>query len=372
MKNPFKNALLGSTLLLSSILFSSCENETLDTSTVESFDSKDISIISDTDSLWPNNTITYHFDSNFSKYELFEEAVHHWELFTTIDFVEATNPSDIDLIVYYTSGNCRATVGYRANLPTSNAVYISDSCDMDDIIHELGHVVGLHHEHNRNDRDEYITVNFENIQEAALDQFVKNEDNGINTLEFTPFDFESIMLYSSDAASIGEGLNSMVKLNGSTFERYKVLSKYDIIGIESLYREGSPKKIAISALINGGKYISSENGNKEITSNRTAIGTWETFTVHPIGGGLLAIQGNNNKFLSVDDDGALKFNANSVGDSETFTATYSSYTINDKLYYTISHEDFSDLYIDDSNGEIKIDNSGGGGQDTLFAIEILD
>ena len=34
MKIPFKNAFLGSTLLLSGIVLSSCENETLDTDTL--------------------------------------------------------------------------------------------------------------------------------------------------------------------------------------------------------------------------------------------------------------------------------------------------------------------------------------------------
>jgi len=42
------------------------------------------------------------------------------------------------------------------------------------------------------------------------------------------------------------------------------------------------------------------------------------------------------------------------------------------LYYNISHEDFSDLYVNDFTNEIRIDNSGGGGQDSLFSVEILN
>ena len=373
MKPLLTKTLLGSTILLSSILLSSCESESLNTDSIlESNNTSDISIVAESESLWQNSTITYTYDPNFTNRTDFEAAVHHWELCNTLKFVEATNPVDTDLIVLRSSsGFCTATVGYRGNLAHSNSISISNSCEVDEIIHELGHVSGMYHEHNRNDRDEHVIVNFENIQEAAHFQFTKNEDKGNNSLEFGPFDFDSIMLYPSDLFALDPSAPSMVRTNGSTFERSTVLSEYDILGIESVYRDGSPKTIAISALINGGRYFSSENGRQDITTTRTAIGRWERFTVHPIGGGLIALQGNNRRFLSVDDTGALRFSANRIGDSETFKFTYNT-TLNGKLYYNISHEDFSDLYVNDFTNEIRIDNSGGGGQDSLFSVEIFN
>lgn len=369
MRFPLKSAFLGSTLLLSGILLSSCENETLDTSIVEDSESNNVSIIAEQDSLWPNNTITYTFDSNFNDHDTFEAAVHHWELFTTINFIEATNPVDTDLIVLSTSsGLCTAAVGYRGNLAHSNSVSLSSGCDVASVIHELGHVAGLYHEQNRSDRDDFVTVNFDNIQEGFHSQYEKNEDKGNNALEFTPFDFESIMMYNSNTLSSGG--NTMVKKDGSIINRTFILSKYDVIGIESLYNQGSPKTIAISSLINSGDYISSENGRKDITSTREAIGKWERFIVLSSGGGVISLQASNGKFLSVNDEtGGLKFSSSSIGSDEKFIATHNT-TLNGKFYYTISHNS-SELFADD-NGELKIDNSGGGGQDTLFAIEILD
>lgn len=326
------------------------------------------SIVADNDLLWPNNTVTYYFDPNFGNTTKADVAVHHWELFTTLNFVEATNPADDDLIIFKGQG-CNATVGYRDG-SHENSVSIGDNCDIDDAIHEFGHVVGLFHEQNRNDRDEYIEVFFDNIFPSAHTQFIKNEDKGNQSLEFTPFDFQSTMLYSSNLFSI-EGINnSMLKLNGESFPRFPLLSKYDIIGIESLYREGSPKKVAISSLING-KYVSSENGRQNITINRSSIGSWETFTVHPIGEGVLALQASNGKFLSIDEVGNLAFNSKNVGSDEKFTVLYGDFTNRDKIYYTLSHKDFDTMFVDDVSNEIKIDGSGGGGQDSLFAIEIL-
>ena len=340
------------------------ENSSLDAS-----GSQKNSIIADQESLWPNSTIPYFFDPNFGNFTEARVAIHHWNLFTTLNFVESTNQADDDLIVFQGSG-CNATVGYRGGRH-ENSVSIGNVCDYGDAIHEFGHAIGLYHEHNRNDRDDYVEVFFDNMIPSFHSQFEKNEHDGFDSHEFTPFDFNSTMMFSSDAFSIEGRNNSMLRLNGTAIRRSEVLSEYDIQGVESVYRDGSPKRIAISALINGGKYISSENGRREITSNRSAIGAWETFTVHPIGGGLLALQGNNRRFLSVDENGVLKFSARTVGDSERFKFTYGGFTSNGKIYYNISHEDFSTLSVNDFTNELTISSGAGGGQDTLFAVEIL-
>ncbi|WP_082026706.1 T9SS type A sorting domain-containing protein [Flammeovirga sp. OC4] len=46
-----------------------------------------------------------------------------------------------------------------------------------------------------------------------------------------------------------------------------------------------------------GKYVSSENGNKEMTCTRTEIGTWEKFTLEDFGNDIYAIKGSNELYL---------------------------------------------------------------------------
>ena len=41
------------------------------------------------------------------------------------------------------------------------------------VLHELGHAIGIYHTQTRKDRDEYVTVNFGNIQSQYLRNFEK-------------------------------------------------------------------------------------------------------------------------------------------------------------------------------------------------------
>jgi hypothetical protein len=48
---------------------------------------------------------------------------------------------------------------------------------MGDVVHELVHTIGLMHEHQRPDRDEYISLNTNNIDPESVGHFIKLENN---------------------------------------------------------------------------------------------------------------------------------------------------------------------------------------------------
>ena len=64
------------------------------------------------------------------------------------------------------------------------------------VIHELGHVIGLVHEMERADRDFYIDVHFENMNEASVRNFYTTKQKNMTyNLYGTPYNYKSIMHY---------------------------------------------------------------------------------------------------------------------------------------------------------------------------------
>ena len=68
-------------------------------------------------------------------------------------------------------------------------------------IHEIGHAIGLWHEHSRPDRDTYIDVFFDNIIETETDNFGKLSQDMFELVPNVGYDVESIMHYGPFAFS---------------------------------------------------------------------------------------------------------------------------------------------------------------------------
>ena len=96
-------------------------------------------------------------------------------------------------------------------------------------------MIGFAHEQNRPDRDQYITVNWDNIREEDRYIFeVYTED--FNTLGL-PYDFESTMHYEADGYAIDESIPTMVpKIPGVQIKPAELMSKLDVLAVQKLYR----------------------------------------------------------------------------------------------------------------------------------------
>ncbi|PRD34275.1 UNVERIFIED_CONTAM: Astacin-like metalloprotease toxin 2 [Trichonephila clavipes] len=106
------------------------------------------------------------------------------------------------------------------------------------VIHELGHAIGLYHEHTRFDRDNWITIYENNVIPGQLHNFARIDK--YQELSFTPYDYESIMHYGNYAFSKEpHQLRTMVAKDGTRllepYER-KGFTKNDIYTINKLYR----------------------------------------------------------------------------------------------------------------------------------------
>ena len=74
------------------------------------------------------------------------------------------------------------------------SVVVSDQCITGDVIHEIGHTVGLWHEQSREDRDNYIRVVFDNIEPKDVHNFSQHVSDGDDVGDY---DYGSIMHYGA-------------------------------------------------------------------------------------------------------------------------------------------------------------------------------
>ena len=184
--------------------------------------------------LWKENTIIYSFHSGLSKKakKIANKAIRHLKKHTSLSFVLRTNENAEQypdyVMISSSNKGCYSHIGRKGGKQLLN---IGKGCRVGATIHEFGHTLGLFHEQSRSDRNEYIKINYANIQSGKRSQF-KKQPKGI---DFGQYDYKSIMHYSAKAFS-DNGKETITPLqDGIKLSRHRKLSKGDIDAILHMY-----------------------------------------------------------------------------------------------------------------------------------------
>ena len=217
-------------------------------------------------SRWTYSTIYYKISSDLqSSKSRILEAIQHYEDNSILKFIERTTQSNYVEFIWDADG-CYSNLGMVGG---RQIIGLADWGNKGTVIHELGHTIGLIHEHCRYNRDQFIKVHFENIESG------KEHNFNITDYYFATngFDFNSIMLYYPYAFSKNT-FATITKLDGSTYEiNRNILSEDDKKIIELIYNNVTydlpnvtttiPDYIAMTSAIIGGTVVN--DGGSKVT-----------------------------------------------------------------------------------------------------------
>ena len=209
-----------------------------------------LSVKTGRETLWPGGVVPYEIDSNSIPMghrlrTIITQGVTDWNR-TNVKFVSRNG--ELDHVIFKRveniPGRGNSTLGRkggRQNINLEDTAALSgnpmDGASFSTAIHEMGHTVGLWHEQARMDRDSYVEVLWDNIQDEK-DQFARHVKDGI---DLGPYDMTSRMHYNDTFLGktdpvTGQKMTTMrSRIPGQLINPSEILSANDVAGINQLY-----------------------------------------------------------------------------------------------------------------------------------------
>lgn len=203
---------------------------------------------------WPNGIVYYMFkdpsilypvpEIDDSKKSIFLSACNEWAQNSGLTFIEGISTQGNYLIPYCGSDNSSG-VGMGIGRHTISICTWSKGI----VAHEIGHTLGLIHEHQRSDRNAYVTAMYENISESNRGEFSISNENIIAT----NYDFLSLMHYNKGAFSMNgkDTINCNIgyEIYQDDIGQHCMVSSLDRIAISKLYG-GTATTCSIAVSVN--------------------------------------------------------------------------------------------------------------------------
>ena len=185
--------------------------------------------------IWPSNTVYYRFvTATPAQIAVIRAQMDVWQNATGVKFVESTRL--VYCLAIMVNINSTTSIGGSTSLGyQQNSSMSLNDISPSTVIHELGHVLGLTHEHERSDRDLYVKVNTANVStESSCQSYYLNDYPNAWGSGIGGFDYSSVMIYESyGCAKPNKAV--LTKLDGSIIPINSIPTASDINGVKRLY-----------------------------------------------------------------------------------------------------------------------------------------
>ncbi|OWF49657.1 zinc metalloproteinase nas-14-like [Mizuhopecten yessoensis] len=206
---------------------------------------------------WPNAVMKYAFRdgvfSNLDKY-MIKVSMREWEKYTCVRF-EEREPSDTDYVLFNDGFGCNSQLGMVRGEQLLNLD--ANGCRWKGLyLHEIGHALGLIHEHQRPIRDGFIRILSQNVEPSMRRWFEKYPAGTVNPYNVS-YEYSSVMHYGITAFS-SDGKKQTIQATQSDRESeigrvyLKELSFTDIEVVSNMYNCNDHCDKVSKVCVNGG------------------------------------------------------------------------------------------------------------------------
>ncbi len=210
---------------------------------------------------WPDGVLIFRIDPSLPNQQRVTDAIQHWTANTNIRFRQRT--TETNFVTFVPGGGCSSQVGMRGN---EQLITLGAGCSTGSTIHEIGHALGLWHEQSREDRDNFVTINFANIQAGMAHNFNQHITDGD---DIGRYDYGSIMHYPRNAFAINPNVDTITPRPDPNVPigQRTGLSAGDVAAINSLY----PRKAVLGDTSSNGPAMTTR-ANQQVLLGWTGTG----------------------------------------------------------------------------------------------------
>ncbi|XP_057667230.1 zinc metalloproteinase nas-13-like [Diorhabda carinulata] len=214
---------------------------------------------------WEKGQIPYEISGLFSTNDrkMIAKAMELYQKYTCISFRPRNESDDDYILITNQQTGCWSSVGKKGGVQEVNLQSPQCTTKIGTPIHELMHAIGFLHEQNRHERDDFVTIHWNNIKKGKESNFNKAKE-GYAVDYGIPYDFISVMHYSSTAFSYNgqRTISPKEMYNIEKMGQRNGFSKGDITKINAMYN--CPEK---TQQLN----ITGETTNETIEGNTSSV-----------------------------------------------------------------------------------------------------